>query len=348
MTKVRVGVIGAGWWAVENHIPVLKSFEDVELAAVCRLGDEALKSVQSKFAIEYATEDHQSLLACPGLQAVVVSSPHHLHYEHAYAALTRGLHVLCEKPMVLHASEALELASIAEAKKLHFVIPYGWNYTDFALEARDRIRQGAIGEIQHLHCHMASALRDLFSGEDPWFAEGAFFKPESKTWSDPAVGGGFGHGQLTHALALAYWISGLSPREVFAMVGNSKTGADLSNSITCRFHQGATGMLGGAATMPPHSTYQVDIRIFGTEGMLLLDVERPRLEIRRNDGNNFVMKTTHPAGGYTCVQPLRTFIDLIKGRPIENRSSADLGARVVQTLAAAFESARHRQLVSIY
>jgi len=159
MIKVRVGVIGAGWWAVENHIPVLKSFEDVDLAAVCRLGAKELKSVQSKFQIEYATEDYRSLLTCPALQGVVVSSPHHLHYEHASAALEQGLHVLCEKPMVLRSSEARELASITEARKLHFLIPYGWNYTDFALEARNRIQQEAIGEIEHVHCHMASALR---------------------------------------------------------------------------------------------------------------------------------------------------------------------------------------------
>src|SRR5206468_2616100 len=105
------------------------------------------------------------------------------HYLHASAALKRGLHVLCEKPMTLHASEARELASMAESQGRYFVIPYGWNYTDFAAEARNRIQQGAIGKIQHVHCHMASALRDLFSGEVPWFAGEAFFKPESKTWS---------------------------------------------------------------------------------------------------------------------------------------------------------------------
>jgi predicted dehydrogenase len=347
MKKVKVGIIGAGWWVAENHIPVLQSFDDVEVAAVCRLGVHELKSVQNKFQVEYATEDYLSLLARPGLQAVVVSSPHHLHYEHSHAALKRGLHVLCEKPMALHSAEALELAALAEARKLHFGIPYGWNYTDFALEARDRIRDGAIGEIQHVHCHMASALRDLFSGQIPWFAREAFFQPASATWSDPAIGGGFAHGQLTHALGLMYWITGLKPAEVFAMISNSQTGADLFNSIACRFHQGATGMLGGAATMPPRSAYQVDIRVFGTEGMLLLDVERPRLEIRRNDGNHFLMNTTHAPGAYACVQPLRTFVDLVKGLSVENRSPAEVGLRVVQTLAAAFESAQQKRLLPV-
>ena len=39
MTKARIGVIGAGWWAVANHIPVLKSIADCEIVAVNRLGE---------------------------------------------------------------------------------------------------------------------------------------------------------------------------------------------------------------------------------------------------------------------------------------------------------------------
>ena len=35
MNKARIGVIGAGWWATEYHIPNLKKREDVELVSVC-------------------------------------------------------------------------------------------------------------------------------------------------------------------------------------------------------------------------------------------------------------------------------------------------------------------------
>jgi hypothetical protein len=42
--------------------------------------------------------------------------------------------------------------------------------------------------------------------------------------------------------------------------------------------------------MPPRSTYRIDIRLFGSEGMLLLDIERPRLEIWRDDGQNFSLQ----------------------------------------------------------
>ena len=82
-----MGIIGAGHWAVENHIPVLKSFPDVEVVAVCRPGQEQVQRVQRSFDIPFGTEDYRELLALKNLDGVVVSSPHHLHYEHTAAAI---------------------------------------------------------------------------------------------------------------------------------------------------------------------------------------------------------------------------------------------------------------------
>jgi predicted dehydrogenase len=246
---------------------------------------------------------------------------------------------MCEKPMTLKASEAKQLSELARSRKLHFLIPYGWNYTEYAASARKFIAAGAIGEVEHVLCHMASSLRDLFSGKSVAWADQALFKPQSETWSNPSVGGGFAHGQLTHALALLLWVANLAPSEVFALSRSSETGADLYDAISCRFTNGATGMLGGAGTMPPGSVYQVDIRLFGSEGMLLLDIERPRLELRRNDGRHEVIPVTDAPGAYTCVRPVHRFVDLILGKAVENCSTASLGANVVGILDAACRSA---------
>ena len=42
MNKARIGVIGAGWWATEYHIPNLKKREDVELVSGCKLEEDQL------------------------------------------------------------------------------------------------------------------------------------------------------------------------------------------------------------------------------------------------------------------------------------------------------------------
>jgi predicted dehydrogenase len=339
VAETRIGVIGAGWWAVKNHIPTLQSRNDVKVVAVCRLGSDELRKVKDEFGIEFATEDYRELLRRGDLDGVVISSPHRFHYEHATAALNQGLHVLCEKPMVLLASQARDLAALARSKQRHFLIPFGWNYAQIAGQARDVVKQGAIGKIEHIACHMGSATRDLFSGEDFWFSKTDDVKPDPSTWSDPAGGGGFAHGQLSHALALLFYITDLHAKEVFSYICSSKTGADLTDAISCRFTNGSTGMIGGAGTMPPKSTYQLDIRIFGTEGMLLLDIERPRLELRSRDGEQLIFHVDRKPGEYACAGPLYNFVDLIQGKEVENRSTADLGVAVVEVLDAALRSA---------
>ena len=73
--KLRVGVVGAGWWAVANHMPILKSRPDVDLVAVCRLGSHELAKVQAAFGVPYASEDFAAMLDEAPMDALVVASP---------------------------------------------------------------------------------------------------------------------------------------------------------------------------------------------------------------------------------------------------------------------------------
>ena len=47
--KSKIGLIGAGWWATTNHLPILEKRNDIELTSVCRLGKEELKKVSDRF-----------------------------------------------------------------------------------------------------------------------------------------------------------------------------------------------------------------------------------------------------------------------------------------------------------
>src|SRR3989442_7241958 len=109
---VRIGVIGAGWWAVTNHIPALLANPAVELVGICGLEPEQLRRVQDRFNIPFATQSYAELLAHGELHGVVVSSPHTLHYEHARAGLKRGCHVLVEKPLATTARDARDLVRL--------------------------------------------------------------------------------------------------------------------------------------------------------------------------------------------------------------------------------------------
>jgi predicted dehydrogenase len=354
--KVRLGLIGAGWWATANHLPLLAKRDDVELTAVCRLGHRELEQVKDQFGFRFATESAEELVNHPDLDAVIVCSPHTLHHEHARLALQRGLHVLCEKPMCTRGAHARELVELARAKGVHLLVPYGWHYKPFIQQAKRWLDEKRIGEVQYVLCHMASPIRDLLQGgkfaveENSGQAGGVLFEPDPKTWADPTVaGGGYGHAQISHSTGMLFWLTDLMPATVYALMTAPGAQVDIYDSISVRFTSGAIGTISGAGTVPPvgQAQYQVDLRLFGTEGMLLLDCERARVQLRRHDGQREQIELDPGAGAYSCEGPPHNFIDLIVGKTDTNYAPGEAAMRSVLLLDAAYRSAISGQVEKV-
>ena len=337
MDKVRIGFIGAGWWATTNHMPILARREDVEMAGVCRLGAEMLAEVKQTFNFPYATEDYRELLE-QELDGVVVTSPHNWHFEHARAALLSGRHVMVEKPMTLHADQAWELVRLAKERNLQLLIPYGWHYKQIVQQAKQLMEEGVVGNIEYVMCHMASPTKELFEGSRKAPEEGIHFsQPDPATWQVKDNGGGYAHGQITHSSGLMFWLTGLRAKEVTARMSHVGSPVDMYDAATVKFDNGAIGVVSGAATLPPGVKFQVDVRIFGSDGVLNLDLDRARLEVFRHDGKHRSILVDVNAGEYDCDGPPNRFVDLIKGEG-RNDSPGEVGARSVELLEAMFES----------
>lgn len=355
-SKVRLGFIGAGWWATANHIPVLAGRADVELAGVCRLGRTELQQVKERFDFPFATESAEELVEVPGLHGVVVTSPHTLHYEHARLALERGLHVLCDKPMTTRGEHARELVRLAREKGLHLLVPYGWHYKPFVQEAKRWMDEGCVGTVQYVLCHMASPIRDLLEGKrfdvqgSSGQAGGVLFEPDPRTWTDPQLaGGGYGHAQLSHSTGMLSWLTGLTAQTVYAQMTAPGSRVDVYDALSVRFEGGAIGTVSGAGTVPPSGkpSYQVDLRIFGTDGLLMLDCERARLDLRRHDGKHRQLDLEPDAGAYGCEEPPKNFVDLITGKTTVNWSPGEAAMRSVLLLDAAYRSALSGQAEAV-
>lgn len=345
--KARIGVIGAGWWAAVNHLPLLKANPHCEVVAVNRLGAEDLAAVAKQFDVPHAFENYRGLLEAVELDGVIIASPHVNHHEHAIAALKKGLHVLVEKPLATNAADARDIVATAEAAGREVVVPYGWNFKPFTDSARQLVDEGAIGRVEHVKLEMASALEDLMAGKPMQETEGAMFRPPASTWADPKRSGGYGWGQLVHALGLLFRIADLAPESVFALFGRSPSGVDYYDAAAVRFSNGAIGSLSGSSTVPKHCSFQIDLRIFGSEGMLLLDIERQRLELRRRDGKDTVVPMAPGEGGYECEEPVTLFVDICRGAPYVNRSPGIVGQRAVEVLDAMYRSAASGRMENV-
>ncbi len=164
MKTVRIGVIGAGWWATSAHIPAIKSHPNAELVAVQSRERTKAEKIARDFGAEKACITVEEMLAIKELDAVVVSSTPNVHFAQAKAALERGLHVLLEKPMTFTAGEARELVELAAKRKLHLVMSCPWHFTRHGIEARRLIHSDALGEIKMISVLMTNPIDKLLRG----------------------------------------------------------------------------------------------------------------------------------------------------------------------------------------
>jgi predicted dehydrogenase len=345
--KVNIGVIGAGWWATLSHIPALLANPHVGVVAINRPDQEGLDKVAASFGLARAYLDTSQMLASEDLQGVVIASPHVLHAEHARLALSSGLHVLIEKPMTTSLADARELVDLARQKGVQIIMPYGWNYRPMTEIAHRLIREGWVGEVRHVVTQMASALTDLFGGEPMVETKDHLFRPPASTWADPKRSGGYGWGQLTHALGALFRLVDLDPVRVFARTGLSPAGVDFYDAAVVEFANGATMALSGSATVPKIRGFQLDIRIFGTEGMLLFDIERARVEAIRHDGKTHIESLPAGAGDYEQVEPITRLIEICRGNDVVNPADGVIGMRATALLDAMYRSSKSGRMEEV-
>lgn len=108
MTRIKVGVVGAGTISQVEHIPNLMRLKDkFEVVGVADPSKISRSFVHETYGV--ATYEHVDDLFGEKLDAVVIGSPDMLHYEQTLAALGSGLHVFCEKPLCYSPQEIDEI-----------------------------------------------------------------------------------------------------------------------------------------------------------------------------------------------------------------------------------------------
>lgn len=345
--KARLGLVGAGWWATFNHIPTIQKSPAADLVAICDLDEDRLAKVGENFGISARFADMAAMLREEKLDGVIVSTPHVAHRVPAVMALEAGCHVLVEKPMATTTEDGWAIADAARQAGKQVLVPTGMNFEWFSIKAAQWVRDGRIGEVRHAACQMGSALSDLFAGEPMMETTDHMYRPPASTWADPKRAGGYGWGQLSHVLAWLFYVSDLRAKSAYCMVGRSPTGVDFYDAATARATNGATIAISGASTVPKHVGMHMDIKIYGSEGMIAFNNADATLALYRDDKADEVVPLTADDGEYDGALPVEIFAKLCAGEAVENASDGENGARVTELLHALYRSAETDSLISI-
>ena len=170
--------------------------------------------------------------------------------------------------------------------------------------------------------------------------------PSRATWQNPAQGGGFAYGQLSHSLALLLWLTGLTAQSVEARTF-SRDGVDLCDAATVTFDGGAVGSLHGAAAMPEGNRALLRIIVTGSEGMVSAELDRDRCEIRRFDGTDRTLPIEPGQWAVDGSRPTNMLVDLALGQG-DNRSPGEIGAATVSLIEAMLRSSAKGEAVDVY
>jgi predicted dehydrogenase len=143
--RVRVGVVGAGRFAEECHVPGVQAHPRGDVVALCARNRERATALAARLGVPEVYTDYRELLARPDVDAITVATPDALHLPVAVAALDAGKHVFCEKPLAMTVPEARQMVEVAGRSGLVAMVAFTFRYTRALQELRRLLGQGAIG-----------------------------------------------------------------------------------------------------------------------------------------------------------------------------------------------------------
>ncbi len=298
--QINLAIIGCGGMS-HAHGEWLKSIPEANVVALCDINPEQMEKLcNAKFQGRKDIRRYMSmekLLKSPpkGLDAVVIVTPHALHFEQAMAALDAGYHVLVEKPMVTKSAHAKALAEKVKQTGLLLQVSFQASYSCEFAYIRDVLKKGGIGELQTVTA---------------WSHQGWRPQGDKSTWKwrhDPKLSGG---GQMydtgAHLFNAIAWCLDRPVEEVFCMIDNKGMPVDINAVMTIKW-QG--GVLGTATISGNNPGWDEGIIIAGDKGRIHTGIHAGRLEHFDAKG-----KIKYPPVTFPHYTPEQNFIYSILGR----------------------------------
>ena len=166
---MTISVVQVGFGSVgRRRAEMLEADARVNLVGIADIDTDARVKAAARYGSDRVEANYQTLLARMSPDAVVVSTPNHLHCDVALRALEAGAHVLCEKPLAIKMSDARTMAQLARSEGRILKLGANHHFFPAVVEARRLLKTGALGaflsaEVAVGHGRLASLpkwLRD--------------------------------------------------------------------------------------------------------------------------------------------------------------------------------------------
>lgn len=253
MSRLKVGVIGAGTWG-RNHVRTLATMAGVELAAVCDTSEAVRARTAKTYPGALVTASVSELL--DRVDAVVVASTARTHAELGIAALRAGKPVLIEKPFALSGADAAAIVAESERAGVPALVGHLLEFHPVIDRLKVMVQEGALGEVYYLYSQRVNL--------------GQVRPDENALWS-------FG----PHDISVALYLMGEAPVSVSAQ-GHSYLQQGIEDVVfmVMRFRSGVVAHA-HLSWLDPHKERK--LTVVGSKQMAVFDDMAPREKLRLYD-----------------------------------------------------------------
>jgi predicted dehydrogenase len=289
--KLRMALVGGGQGAFIGRVHATAAVIDNRAALVAGAlssNPEKAKESAPSYDIpadraygsyEELIQKEKALPADKRVDFISITTPNHVHFPVAKAALEAGFNVVCDKPMTFDLAEAEELVKLVEKSGVVFALTHNYTGHPLVRQAREMIQAGELGEIQAIRAfYIQGWLRTRLENSG---------QKQSAWRTDPSKSGAAGcFGDIgTHAYNLARYMTGLLPDKVSANLKIFEQGRQLDDygHAVITFENGALGTV-TASQITHGRENDIFIEIDGTKGALQWRQENPNYMTVRQNG----------------------------------------------------------------
>jgi predicted dehydrogenase len=204
-----------------------------------------------------------------GVDAVMITTPNHLHYDAAKAFLEVGIHVLCDKPLTNEIDQAMDLMRLTQQTGLVFGVSFVNTAFPMIRQAKAMVEKGYIGKINQVHVEF---MQDWMMNEDISQAEHVKWRLDPKKSGSTSCTGDIG----THAQNLANFVTGLEMTDILAQMHVCGAPKQLEDTVIMMTkYDGAIPGTLMATRLASGNRGGLRLRVFGDQGGLEWDMEYP-------------------------------------------------------------------------
>lgn len=314
LPKIRIGVIGAtSYVAQQAVIPAIHSSRHASLVALASRSNAQGLSAKHSVSIY---DNYADLVHSNEVDALYIPLPNSMHREAINLAFANNKHVLCEKPLAMSATEATELALLAEKSGLVLMEAYMTHYHPRNRELLKIVSARNSVRLKHIHASFTGTLS----------------RPDDYRWK-PELGGGSLRDVGIYLLAPILDALGQLPVSVVGQASWSASGVDESFSGLLKFPDGTTASIYSSFKAAEGQTLDFVLE----KGRIQIDkaftptTSDNSFEVSDLAGNKKTFKT-QPTNCY--VEMIDHFCDLINGKssPLRPLSEAILVQKLVDHL----------------